>query len=241
MKIKKLLFIFLLVPFLVQSVSSQSRSPRQKLGGEFIFGGNLSSLDFVGDNTYNKLRLGFQLGFLADYQFIPNVFVQTGFIMMKKGGMKHYKYDRQGDDGVAYQRNSKLIFDANYMYIPLSIGFRYPLSNQVEVAATAGGYFAYGFKGFVKQEGTIYTAGVGSSDNIGSIDIFKDSLFKRFDYGLIFSASLYFGQFYFVRLGFEQGFPNVGESQFLTSKNYSLTEVSKIKTISTSLSLGFRF
>ena len=243
MKLTKLFSIlcFMLLIVIIPTHSQNYRDIRQKWGSEFIAGINTSSLDFVGNNTYNKLKIGFQLGFLADYSVTPIFFIQSGYVLKRKGGERHFKFNKN-EGGVISKRDTKFEIDASYMYIPLSIGARVPLSKSTAFSVTGGAYLGYGFKGKVKQEGTVIFDNTPTNDNKNQIDVFGNC-FKRFDYGLIASASLYFGGFYFFRVEVEQGIPNVAKSDFIgEDSNYQdLRNVTKIRTISTSFSLGFRF
>lgn len=74
----------MLLVIVIPTQSQSYRDYRQKWGSEFIFGLNTSSLDFVGKNTYNKLKVGFQLGFLVDYSVTPAFFIQSGYVLKKK-------------------------------------------------------------------------------------------------------------------------------------------------------------
>lgn len=237
----KFICAFLIVFVFSSNIFAQTKI-RKQLNGEFIGGITGSSLDFVGNNEYNQLKIGFQMGFLFSYAVVSDLEIQSGFIMKKKGGLKHYKYtDRDTATNMGFERDTKLTADANYMYIPLNLGFRIALNRDLDLAIFGGAYGAYGFKGYMKQEGHIYslTNGTTSADNVGSTNIFSSDMFNRWDYGLNGSLTLYYDN-YLIKFEFEYGLADIATKQFVTSNAYDL-KASKIKTMNTAISLGFRF
>lgn len=128
-----------------------------------------------------KSKIGVSLGVKGDYFFTDNLYLGSGLFWTQKG-IKDY-----GD---------KLIF--NYLELPVHIGYRHQVADNVAVFGEFGPYFAYALNGKRKLEG-----------NDPDEDFFKNNKDgHRFDAGLGIHAGVEFNQFQ-VRLGYDFGLTGI--------------------------------
>lgn len=202
---------------------------------EFRIGGNSSEFDIKDANRDKAVKMGFNLAllytqklFYSDFQF------QTGVVMTKKG-MKQDKYSLKTNEleGEKIERNTRVTTDANYVQIPFMLGFETYLNSNFAINLNAGAYGAVGFKGKIKEKGSVSTS-FGSMEPIvesirNSQNTFKDGNLKKFDYGLTGSVGLVY-DVYTLTLGYDWGLYDVSDDNTRILKNRNLT-----------LSVGLRF
>lgn len=152
------------------------------------------------DNTESKA--GFHAGITLDYAFSTNWYLLTGLEYTSKG----VKVELTSTDQD---------ITAAYAQLPVSAGFKLPLSDDLAILINAGAYFAYGLHGEIKDSRTQ--------------DTFSDVALKRFDCGMIIGAALEYRKFCFS-MGGELGFVNIMQ------KNNN-----KAETRNFTLSVGYKF
>lgn len=208
---KKLFFSALV---LVAGVfSAQAQSLRVEAGATF-------ANQKVFDKTQN-IKIGARAGVGAEFTLAPMVYLGAG-LNYQMGG---YKSDKAL--GLA-QASSTL----HYLTVPVTIGFRAPLTNDLSVSVEGGPYAALGLGG--KQS---LTTGKALGDIIKdapklSTEVFGDNgALKRFDAGLNVSAAVEFQRFY-LRLGTEIGMLDISKFE---AKDKSVKNMNFFTTV------GFRF
>lgn len=231
--------------FLISTLSLEAqRFHGKRFYGDFFGGLTMSSMDMEGENAYKKGKVGFQVGANFKYRLDYNIEIQTGFYMIKKGSIKHEKHDKSapGDEYTLLVTDIKTTVDANYMQVPLNIGFEVPLSRAKNIyfSAHAGLFGAYGFKGESKRKGHTGKASIDEEGRRGKLfdalyydeksKTFTNSNLKRWDYGFNANAGLVFDMF-ILQLQYDHGWANVATD----------SQGEKWKTRNYSLSLGFRF
>lgn len=175
--------------------------------------GGLNMSNFYGDELDNEnVKIGFNVGLLADYEFSYNSAIQTGLFFTTKG----FKYDSQALD-----------YTENLMYLQLPVHYAYKLdvSPGTRVVFHAGPYVAYGVGGSRKAK-------VGNLSGEWDVDkIFGDGArqYKPFDAGLGLGVGAEFGPI-LVDLGWDMGLVNI-----------SNTENGNIKNQNAYLSVGYKF
>src|SRR5690554_5278545 len=175
--------------------------------------GGINMSNLYGDELDNEnVKIGFNVGLLADIDFSFNSAIQTGLFFTTKG----YKYD-----------SGNLDYTENLMYIQLPIHYAYKIdvSPGTRVVFHAGPYVAYGVGGSRK-------ASVGNISGEWDVDkIFGDALrqYKPFDAGLGLGVGAEFGPI-LVDLGWDMGLVSISNS-----------DNGDIKNQNAYLSVGYKF
>lgn len=232
----KTLLISIVLLTIVQTAQAQAHL-RRAFYGDFFAGMTLSTMDMKGENFYKKQRIGFMIGGNVNYKLIHNFKLQSGFYLIKKGLSQDEKSRTNSEAGHIDVVDLETTVDANYVQIPLNLGFEIPLvsAKNLYLNFHGGVYGAYGFKGNIKTRG--YTAkeinGVLEDFNYSSVGdrkTFSSSTLKRWDYGLNANVALVY-DIYILQFQYDHGLANVATSALGTEWN----------TRNYSISLGFRF
>lgn len=173
MNVKNVIAVAALLCGLTTTVNAQEAGKMRWGSG---IGVNFNSIS----NSDEDSKVGFTLGIKGDYFFTDNVYLGTGLFFTQKGTK-----DKIGDGKTTY----------NYLELPVHVGYRHPINENVAIFGEFGPYFAYAVSAKYK--------GNGYSD-----DIFDDPDAKRFDAGLGIHAGVEFSQFQ-VRLGYDFGLTNL--------------------------------
>lgn len=174
--------------------------------------GGINMSNLYGDELDNEnVKIGFNVGLLADIDFSFNSAIQTGLFFTTKG----YKYDL-----------GNLDYTENLMYIQLPVHYAYKIdvTPGTRVVFHAGPYAAYGVGGSRKPD----------AGELGSLEvdkIFGDRMlqYKPFDAGLGLGVGAEFGPI-LVDLGWDMGLVNI-----------SNTSNGNVKNQNAYLSVGYKF
>ncbi len=152
-----------------------------------------------------KSRVGYHVGAVMDWNVAENLYVQPGLYFTTRGAKA---------DGADVKINM------NYLQIPVSVSYRFPVSDNVKIDVNAGPYVACGLGGKLK-----------SSDEEESYEVKvfgSEGICKRFDAGLRFGAGVHIQR---ISLGliYDLGLTNIADSE------------GKIKNGSFQISLGYNF
>ncbi len=159
-------------------------------------GMNISSLS--GDMKDLDSRIGYHVGAIMDWNVTGNLYVQPGLFFTTRG---------------AKEEGFKM--NMNYLQIPISVAYRFPVSDAFKIDVNAGPYFAMGLGGKVKDAG---------------VKVFGDEGFcKRFDAGLRVGAGVHIQKFS-VGLIYDLGLTNIAKE-----------DGGKIKNGSFQISVGYNF
>ena len=163
-------------------------------------------------DVYNG-KIGFHAGLAADYEFMPNMAIQSGLFFTTKGA------------NLKNTDNSN--FNLMYVQIPVHFAYKIVVTPDTRIVLHAGPYAAYGVSGNIKVGDKKY-------------DLFKDRTIElpilgplglrganRFDAGLGLGVGAELGSFV-VDLGWDAGLIKLHES--FNRKN-----------MSAHLSLGYNF
>lgn len=234
--IVKLFLVFILFITAVDSVNAQAHY-RRNIYGDFFGGMTMASMDMEGKNEFKKLKIGFMVGGNANFRFFKYLEFQTGFHLIKKGSYKHDKrtFQSTANAGLVQTRDIKTTIDANYMQVPLNLGFEVPITRELFFNMHLGVYGAFGFKGEKKQRGFYM-----NHDNMEPVSqdqpnskTFDPSSMKKYDYGIGGNIGLVY-DIYVLRLQYDHGLANV-------ATNVLAGEGKEWKTRNYSIGLGFRF
>ena len=154
----------------------------------FSIKGGVNLSNFYGDELNDKsMKVGFHAGIGADFEFAPNIALQTGLFYSTKGA----EFSNT-DDGDIISSD----VTANYLQLPLHIAYKIDVTPGTKVVLHAGPYVAYGIGGEAKF-GPL------------SLDTFdKDLGFKPFDAGFGLGVGAEFGKI-LVDLGWDMGLTNL--------------------------------
>lgn len=196
----------------------------KKVGFQVRGGLNLSNLIAYHDGeTYSeKLKVGFNVGAIADIRLSNVFYLQTGLTFTSKGAKVK---DITMDD-----INGTMEATMNAMYLQVPIYFTYKVqlpNNNNRFNIALGPYFGYGIAG--KSTYTPYGSSVGFS-----LDTFdKDHLWNRPDLGLGLEVQFETEKLVFI-LGSEAGLTRAWKTQYLSESININNRVSY-------LTVGFKF
>lgn len=218
---KKLL---LCAALLVGAVCTAHAQEQKKISFGVRMGFNASSLSTAGDlkGVEYKCRPGFHVGAVMDYNIAKNLYLQPGLYFTQRGGNWEEK-----DEGNSCSEKINM----NYIQIPVTVAYRLPVGENLNIDLNAGPYVAIGIGGTIKtrysEDGEVMT---------DKVNVFKSSTddeaggdFSRFDAGLRFGAGVHIKRFY-VGLAYDLG---------VTSLSKDKDE--KIRNGSFQVSLGYNF
>ena len=198
----------------------------QTFTSEFKVGLTMAEMDMKGANMYKTPKYGFSLNVLVGYKLKSGMQFQTGFIMTKRGSRQHEDQFVKGNNDDYTYRDITSVVDANYMLIPLTIGYESNTNKSLAFNVNVGAYGGRGFKGDTKVTGIIRnyegSAIISESAVYNKQDTFSSTLLKRLDYGLLANASVIFSSV-IVTAGYEYGLMNVSNSaQEMKNRNLSV-------------------
>lgn len=152
-------------------------------------GVNMSNFNGMDDN---KAKIGFNVGVLADYDFAPNVGLQSGLFATTKG-FKHK------GNLAEYTHN------LTYLQLPLHIAYKVDVTPGTKVFLHGGPYAAYGISGKNTNKRGIWELNVNK--------LFGDSPspYKPFDAGLGIGAGFELGQVV-IDLGWDMGLVDISNT-----------------------------
>ena len=149
----------------------------------------MNSSDFSTDGFSSKV--GFHVGIKAEKelsQIAQGVYLDMAALLSLKGAQVN------GDD-------ASLKFNPYYLEIPIHMGYKYAVNDNIAVFGNFGPYFAVGLFGKVKATGYL----IDESNIHDSAKVFGDDAMKRFDFGLGLKAGVEFCQKYQFSIGYDWG------------------------------------
>lgn len=178
-------------------------------------GVNLSNLSNEGPDM--DARVGYQFGFVGEYQLKNNFFLHGSLNLTSKGAK--YKNEKSGDiNGDGYGFNDyysiKTTWNATYLELPVMIGYKVGVTDGLAIKFMGGPYIAYGIGGKISAKGYSNMENLDGSftrsDESGKIDTFSSETLKRFDAGLSGAVSLEYSKFTFT-LGYQYGITDISQ------------------------------
>jgi len=182
--------------FFVTTVSAQ-----MSLG---IKGGVNMSNVYGDDVKGSDIKIGFHAGLAADYNFAPEMAIQTGLFLTTKG----FEFN---EEVLGFSADAS----ANLMYLQVPVHFAYKIdvTPGTRVVLHGGPYAAYGIAGKTKG------AFEGVSDET---DSFGDNAFDRFDAGLGLGVGAEFGALLFD-IGWDMGLIDILPDSKIKNQNAYLS------------------
>ena len=114
----------------------------------------INASKFVGDNdNWSKpsekgdMKIGFQIGATADYEFKNRMMIMSGLYFTRKVGDLKLgdNYYNSTDKPSTYMKYPKVETKINYLQIPIKIGYNFNISENFSLIPSIGVYAAYGF------------------------------------------------------------------------------------------------
>ena len=183
----------------------------------FSIKGGVNLSNFYGDELNDKsMKVGFHAGIGADFEFAPNIGIQSGLFFSTKGAK--YTYN-----------SAELNVTANYLQLPVHFAYKIDVMPGTKVVLHAGPYVAYGIGGKRKIDSqfTDILKPIFGEPEVNTFD--KDFGYKPFDAGLGIGVGAEFGRI-LVDLGWDMGLTNL-----------SRIDNANVKTQNAYLSLGYKF
>lgn len=154
-------------------------------------GGNLFSTSMnIKDYADKKIKIGYQIGLSAEYEFSDNFYLETGVYFVTKG------VKLRGDIGSSAEKTHwKQTFNMQYLELPLLATYKIELVSDTKIFFNIGPYVGYGIGG--KASILNDYVNLDNAVNKDKLDIFGDNRMKEIDFGLKFGLGLEFEKFTF--------------------------------------------
>lgn len=191
--------ILLLVAIVATSVMSVNAQENLKWG--VVAGMNLSKMSTTGLDS----KVGYHVGVRAELglpQVANGLYLDASALLSAKGAKMDF-----GDLG-----SQKI--NANYLEIPIHIGYKYAVNDNFSVFGSFGPYFSYGLFGQTKVEELDYDDEYELINTSNKYDTFGDDGLKRFDCGLGLRVGVEIKKIYRVALGYDFGLTETYKSKF---------------------------
>lgn len=114
------------------------------VGFDIRGGANVSGMTFlpVGESQLSlSPHIGYYAGANVDFTIWKGLYVQAGAGLESRGARDHDMYSD---------------YFLNYLEVPLSVGYKFVLDNDLSVFVELGGWGAYGLFGNIRSEGKVY-------------------------------------------------------------------------------------
>lgn len=190
---------------------------------------NLSHPDMTYSTT-TKTRVGAVVGVRGEYDFQSNtngLYISAALKWAQKG---HKTESFLGHNGVpnSYVKGKVTL---NYLELPIHIGYKLALSNQVSLFGEAGPYIGYAAWGKTKYDV------IGQNQTIEKKVFDKNDGFKRFDAGVGIDLGVQLYKHYQVRLGYERGLTQIENNKNIPAGSPK----SKYHNSNFNITLGYTF
>lgn len=146
-----------------------------------------------GGDWQTGLNVGVVAGFPLTYS--DPLYLETGLYYIEKGGKK------------SLGGGKKMTYDLNYLEIPVVVKYKYEIDDDLTIEPFAGGYFAAGVGGKIKNFAEREAQSSFRSDN-----------FRRLDGGLRIGCGIGYDMFY-ADLTYDIGLANICHDTFDKARN----------------------
>lgn len=140
-----------------------------------------TSLNIKDINELNQKqpKIGFNVGLMADYAFCKSFALQSGLSYTTKGAQLKGTTHWVPTGETHWEETTNM----GYLQLPVLAIYRIHISDDFNVFAHAGPYFAYGVNGKITTKNRYYNLNL--QDDKEKTDTFSDETYKRFDFGLL--------------------------------------------------------
>lgn len=194
--------MFALALFIAASALAQTDFKIGLTGGM-----NVSKMQTSLVNMDNKV--GWHAGLIGELSFENNFYGNLSVLYSNKG----FKYE-ENDDGDTFTTTQQ----ANYVEIPIHVGYKYPVSNKVKFIAEAGPCASILTSAKVTEEEWCPHAKEGDKESYKN-----DKEFNSFDIGLGFKTGFEFSDRFRITLGYDWGLSNIAKEGIKThNRNFTV-------------------
>jgi hypothetical protein len=207
-------------------------------------GANMSNL-YGKEVKDTKMKLGFNVGVAADYEFESNVAIQSGLYFTTKGAkLSSTNIDQKVGD-IKLSGTVDKTANAMYLQVPLHLAYKIDVTPGARVVLHAGPYAAYGVGGKISGKSTVKVSGNVPADQKAAVDAALKQInastttsvntfdkkmgYKPFDAGVGIGVGAEFGSL-LVDLGWDMGLLNISRNKDVNVKNQNAH-----------LAVGFKF
>lgn len=186
--------------------------------------------EFLGFEAPSDAKAGFKLGVVGEYYLSDMFFLAPELqFSMKGSSMESFDmgsdydndYDYWGLEDESSSDSEKAKETINYLQLPINVGIKYNINNDLNISAFTGPYFAVALGGKTKigDEKEDFNFGSSIEDNS-----------KRFDFGWNIGAGIEFKSVFF-KINYELGLSNLSP----------ISDFGKVKNRNFALSVGYMF
>lgn len=235
-------FFYLVIALALSSVHAMAfeNEPEDGLSWMGIFGMNISKLQ----NSDYSAKAGATLGIRADYMLpkAHGTYLTAGIDWSMKGGKaSDIIFDLSGEP----IGSSKYVL--HYIEVPIRVGFRYNVLENLGLYGELGPYFAVGVGGSHSASIGLDGGDAREMEEELSFNAFKnyDDLtqsFQRWDAGIGFRIGAEYEQRYNFMIGADWGLADIYRTS-LRDRYFDVTGISlpKVKNFNFSITVGYRF
>ncbi len=243
---KKFLFVIAAMAMFTQSAKALDNEPEEGLTFMGLFGMNVTNLQ---NHPYGT-KAGAMLGGRVDY-VLPKAhgtYLTAGVDWTMKGGKGEFDDVIELDD-MDYDATGK--YSLHYFEVPIRVGFRYNLGDELGFYGEFGPYFAVGFAGKhrlnIDEDGSFFSG----IEDMYEFKAFKNKTdldrptFQRWDAGLGFRIGAEYNQHYNLMLGCDWGLTDIYRNNFRDewkdAPEHANEKLSKVHNFNFSITVGYRF
>lgn len=214
--------------------------PEEGLTWMGLFGLNVSKIQ----NTGYGAKAGAMMGVRADYMLpgAHGTYVTAGLDWTMKGGKTTFPTDLESETA-----EGKMKYNLHYFEVPIRVGFRYNIIEELGLYGEVGPYFAVGVGGKHKYS-------LGDGEEISKIEddytykAFKNTTdlerptFQRWDAGIGFRVGAVYNEHYNLMLGCDWGLTDMYRNNFRNAyKDQTHETLPGVHNFNFSITLGYRF
>lgn len=245
---KKIFYLVIALVLSTSNVMAFENEPEEGFSFMGLFGMNISKLQ--NNLLEDKAKAGAMLGIRADY-VLPKAhgtYLTAGIDWTMKGG-KGSVFFSDGADAVG----ASMKYALHYIEVPVRVGFRYNLSEEIGFYAEIGPYFAVGVGGRHKCSVDADGSDARDYEEQYSYNAFKNFdydpvnyperlTFQRWDAGIGFRIGAEYNQRYNLLIGADWGLADIYRGS-LRDDVFDQTGIAlpKVKNFNFSITVGYRF
>ena len=248
---KKIFYLIIALTLSTSNAMAFENEPAEGLSWMGLFGMNVTKLK----NSGYGAKAGAMLGVRADY-VLPKahgVYLTAGIDWTMKGG----KQSDYPDTKEEYLGVAKYVL--HYIEVPVRVGFRYNLTENIGIYGEVGPYFAVGVGGRHKLSIDADGANARDAEDASSYNAFKNYdydpinnparlTYQRWDAGIGFRIGAEYNQRYNLLIGADWGLADIyrtslrdAYADYMLNNFQQNISLPKVKNFNFSITVGYRF
>lgn len=238
---KKIIYFILALALGAGNARALEYEPASGMTYMGFFGMNVSKLQ--NHFSFDGAKVGATVGVKVDY-VLPRAhgtYLTAGLDWTMKGGKTSFYYDNSSLE------NGTLKYDLHYLEIPVRVGFRYNMSENLGFYGEVGPYFAIGVGG--KHKCRIDADGTDARliEEQETYPAFKNydypkEGFQRWDAGVSFRIGAEYEQHYNLMIGCDWGLADLYRGSYRdAAHDNGAPALPKVKNFNFSITVGYRF